>query len=93
MLSREEVKKLKERYPEGTAVRLVRMNGEGQMPSGLCGKVRMVDDIGQIHVLWENGSQLALNIEEDAFETVRPPEAEEKLQEAVGEVHGMNGLA
>lgn len=34
------------------------------------GKVIDVDDIGQIHVEWENGSTLALNVEEDDFTVV-----------------------
>ena len=48
MLGREEIRKLKEDYPEGTQIRLLRMNGEEQMPSGMQGTVRHVDDIGQI---------------------------------------------
>lgn len=93
MLKREEIKKLKETYPEGTAVCLFRMKGEEQMPFGLRGTVRLVDDIGQIHVSWENGSSLPINTEEDEFETVSPKEleSEEKCQEPDGEVHGMDG--
>lgn len=46
------------------------MYGEQQMPKGLKGIVDMVDDIGQIHVNWENGSSLALNVEVDSFRKV-----------------------
>lgn len=60
MLRREQIERLKERYPAGTVVRLGQMEGEHQMPSGMEGKVTGVDDIGQIHVEWENGSTLAL---------------------------------
>lgn len=60
MLRREQIERLKERYPAGTVVRLGQMEGEHQMPSGMEGKVIGVDDIGQIHVEWENGSTLAL---------------------------------
>ena len=59
MLRREQIERLKERYPAGTVVRLGQMEGEHQMPSGMEGKVIDVDDIGQIHVEWENGSTLA----------------------------------
>ena len=55
MLRREQIERLKERYPAGTVVRLGQMEGEHQMPSGMEGKVIDVDDIGQIHVEWENG--------------------------------------
>ena len=70
MLRREQIERLKERYPAGTVVRLGQMEGEHHMPSGMEGKVTGVDDIGQIHVEWENGSTLALNVEEDAFSVV-----------------------
>lgn len=44
------------------------------MPYGLKGTVKFVDDAGQIHMKWENGSSLALNIHEDTFEKVEAPE-------------------
>lgn len=44
------------------------------MPYGLKGTVKFVDDAGQIHMSWENGSSLALNIHEDTFEKVEAPE-------------------
>ena len=44
------------------------MKNEPQMPSGLIGIVEFIDDAKQIHVLWENGSSLALIPEIDIFE-------------------------
>lgn len=60
----------RENYPEGTRIRLNSMCGEDirRMPPGLKGVVTHVDDIGQIHVKWENGSTLALNTDADTFE-------------------------
>lgn len=86
MLRREQIERLKERYPAGTVVRLGQMEGEHQMPSGMEGKVTGVDDIGQIHVEWENGSTLALNVEEDDFTVVPQKEtiAEKKCREFLG---------
>lgn len=46
------------------------MYGEPKMPKGIKGIVDEVDDIGQIHVKWENGSSLALNVEVDSFRKV-----------------------
>ena len=69
MLRREQIERLKERYPAGTVVRLGQMEGEHQMPSGMEGKVIGVDDIGQIHVEWENGSTLALHIHRNLSDT------------------------
>lgn len=68
------VEKIREMYPEGTQIELQEMAGESQMPYGLKGIVRFVDDAGQIHMRWENGSSLALNVDEDTFEKVEPPE-------------------
>lgn len=36
------------------------MSGEEHMKKGLLGTIKCVDDIGQIHVNWDNGSNLAL---------------------------------
>lgn len=83
MLRREQIERLKERYPAGTVVRLGQMEGEHQMPSGMEGKVIDVDDIGQIHVEWENGSTLALNVEEDDF-TCRTAEGNPVRKEMQG---------
>ena len=37
------------------------------------GRVTVVDDIGQIHVTWENGSSLALVVSEDSFQVLEKP--------------------
>ncbi|SHK09184.1 DUF3846 domain-containing protein [Hespellia stercorisuis] len=63
-MNAEEVKKT---YSEGMTIVLAETKGEGRMPAGLRGTVKYVDDIGQIHMKWENGSSLALNVEEDKF--------------------------
>ena len=55
------------------------MKGEPQMYDGLEGTVYNVDDIGQIHVRWDNGSSLALNYEEDSFEVADTPNRIEVL--------------
>ena len=61
------VQRIREKYPPGTKVELIEMAGEPQMLPGLKGEVRFVDDIGQIHCTWKNGSSLALVPEEDRF--------------------------
>lgn len=40
-------------------------------PTGTRGIVDFVDDIGQIHVKWENGSGLALNTDYDTFKVIK----------------------
>ena len=64
------VDEIKNKYRKGTKIRLLKMKGESDMTCGLTGIVKFVDDIGQIHVAWENGSTLALNADEDDFEIV-----------------------
>lgn len=68
------VKDIREKYPEGTVIELEYMAGEPQMPEGLRGRVDHVDDSGQIHVRWDNGSSLALHEDEDSFRKVNVQE-------------------
>lgn len=51
----------------GDSVTLVCMQGEPQMKEGLTGTVYHIDDAGQIHVHWINGSSLALIPGTDRF--------------------------
>lgn len=64
------IKNIKEKYTEGTRIELNIMKGESQMPSGLKGTVTHVDDAGQVHIDWDNGSTLALNVVEDSFKII-----------------------
>lgn len=76
-MDRNRVEMLRKRYPKGTRLCLDNMEGEPQMPSGLKGEVFYVDDAGQIHVQWENGSALALT-EVDSFHKEAAPEKTKK---------------
>lgn len=59
-VSGQQLELLRKRYPKGTRVCLDHMEGESRMTLGLKGNVEYVDDAGQLHVQWENGSSLAL---------------------------------
>lgn len=61
---------LNEMYPKGMRVILDYMDDPQAPPSGTKGVVVHVDDIGQIHVQWENGSGLALNTDVDKFHRI-----------------------
>ena len=64
-----EVSKIKELYPVGTMIMLESMANEN-LPKGIIGKVKKVDDIGQLQMVWQNGSSLALNIKTDKFKVL-----------------------
>ena len=57
---------LRERYPKGTRVELVRMDDFQAPPIGTKGTVRGVDDTASIMVSWDNGSRLNVVYGEDA---------------------------
>ena len=59
------VQRLKEQYPSGTRVELLEMNDISAPPIGTLGTVNYVDDIGTIHVKWDNGSNLGVAYPED----------------------------
>ena len=92
MLKREEVERIKEKYPKGTPIRLYSMEGEHTVPPGSRGVVEHVDDIGQIHMKWENGSSLALNVEEDRFDIITQQDeiCEKKEQEFIDKINLAN---
>jgi len=62
-----QIRYLKNTFKPGTRIELIYMLDEPRMKPGLTGIVKHVDDIGQIHVSWSNGSYLALNCEVDQF--------------------------
>lgn len=59
-------------FPAGTRIRLIRMDDPWtSLKPGDTGTVKMVDDAGQIHMKWDNGSELALIYGEDKFEVMK----------------------
>lgn len=61
---------LRNQYPKGTKVVLIKMDDVQAPPAGTKGVVSSIDDIGSIHVRWENGSNLAAVYEEDVISKV-----------------------
>lgn len=65
-IKKEELEALREKYPPGCRVELVKMDDPyREMPPGLQGVVTGVDDSGSVHVDWQNGSSLAVIFGED----------------------------
>ena len=64
-ISRETVKRMRQEYPRGCRVVLVRMDDIQAPPVGTEGTVFGVDYIGSIMVRWDNGSTLSVAYGED----------------------------
>ncbi len=80
-IDHEFVERIKQTYPKGTKIELDRMDDPYRdMPKGLKGIVSGVDDIGQIHCIWENGSTLAIIPGEDSFHKVKEQELEQNFE-------------
>ena len=61
IMGRKEVEALRKKYPKGTRVELVSLEDPySRLPEGTRGTVDAVDDIGTIHVRWDNGSGLGI---------------------------------
>ena len=66
------IERLRALYPPGTVICLDRMDDPYPVESGSLGKVEYIDDAGNIHMKWRNGSSLALVPETDDFHIVNP---------------------
>ena len=66
----EQVQRIKGQYPPGTRIRLGHMEDKQAVPEGTEGTVDLVDDIGQIHMKWDNGRTLSLIPGEDSFSVI-----------------------
>lgn len=64
------VKMYKEMYPQGTRIELLHMVDVQAIPCGTKGTVVCVDDMGTIHMKWDNGRTLGLIPEEDNFRKI-----------------------
>jgi len=64
------VEYLRRTYPQGTRVQLVSMDDIQAPPVNMLGTVRFVDDMGTIHINWDNGSSLGAVWGEDEIRKV-----------------------
>ena len=72
-MDRKMVSFIKEQYPSGTRIRLNAMEDPyAPIAPGTEGVVDFVDDIGTIHMKWDNGRSLGIVPGEDSF-SVLPP--------------------
>lgn len=77
-----QAQRYKEDYPPGTRIVLNHMSDPYRpVPEGMRGTVRLVDDMGTIHMNWDNGRTLGLVPGEDSFRKLTEEELceEQKL--------------
>ena len=75
--SAEERKGLRKRFPEGCRVQLEWMDELHAPPRGTKGTVIGVDDLGTVHVRWDNGSTLGVVYGVDECRRISDDEADE----------------
>ncbi len=66
----ERLRELRSQYPKGTRLELLYMEDPYVISEGTVGEADFVDDIGSIHMKWENGRGLALIPGVDKFRRV-----------------------
>lgn len=89
------IESMRRRYPAGTRVKLNSMTGESRMPAGLEGSIQFIDDIGDLHVDWDNGSTLALIPGEDSFSVIgsdKQENSEAQTAKPIGDDLQMSGM-
>ncbi|MCD7921870.1 MAG: DUF4314 domain-containing protein [Clostridiales bacterium] len=64
------VEKVREEYPAGCRVELVRMDDVQAPPSGTMGTVCAVDDAGDLCIRWDNGCRLKAVYGEDIVKKI-----------------------
>ncbi len=96
MNSREQIEIIKKKYPSGTRIQLLStMNDMQGVEEGTKGTVIHVDDIGTIHMRWDNGRGLGLIPGEDNFKVLSRPDEEMKESEnqSKEQEEGMGGMS
>ena len=69
--TQKEIKYIKQKYPIGTKVKLIKMyDFYNDLATGEEGIITSVDDLGTLHIKWENGSTLGLVVGVDEFEVI-----------------------
>ena len=69
-----QVNQIKQKFLTGTRIELISLEDPyTKLKPGDTGTVDFVDDIGQIHIKWDSGSNLALILGEDSFRVIDNP--------------------
>lgn len=71
VIEKETLSLLKEEYPVGTKIQLIKMDDCQAPPIGTKGTVIGIDDTGSILVNWDNGSGLNVIYGEDIIKKIK----------------------
>lgn len=96
MNNREQIEIIKKKYPAGTRIQLLfTMNDMQGVEEGTKGTVTHVDDIGTVHMRWDNGRGLGLIPGEDNFKILSRQDEEVKESEnhSKEQAKGMGGMS
>ena len=90
------MRELKRCTPAGTRIELLStMDDQQGVEKGTKGTVILVDDIGTVHMKWDNGRGLGLIPGEDNFKVLSRPQKEVKESEehSKEQSQGMGGMS
>lgn len=77
---------LRETYSPGTRLVLISMDDPyAPVPSGTRGTLRFIDDMGTLHMQWDNGRTLGIVPGEDSFRKLTEEELAEEQNEDIDE--------
>ncbi len=57
-------------YKPGDRIELIHMEDSQAVPEGTKGTINHIDDIGQLHMSWDNGRSLAVNLDVDEIRKI-----------------------
>lgn len=82
-----QAQRYKDMYPKGTRLELISMDDPfSPVDEGTRGTVQFVDDMGTIHMQWDNGRTLAVVPGEDSFRKLTEEELMEENELADNEM-------
>jgi len=89
--SRKEVERIRKQYPVGTRIELISMDDpHAPIEPGMHGTVNIVDDVGTLHMKWDNGRTLGIVPGEDSFKVISKPQEESMEQNQKQSMGGMS---
>lgn len=74
-----QVEQIREMYPIGTVIELTADMDDKYAPieKGMQGEIVSIDDVGTLHMKWQNGRSLGVVPSQDCFKVISKPEAQE----------------